>query len=448
MRHIARLALASVGLAGFLSACGGGGSDAAAPVPTPPPPPVTLDSVRIVNHGGQTSYTTSVTQYAANKLQHDVRVYGKYPEKIHASLSQDDFQRLATLIETKNVVKALSAPNDRVAPCRHFGMEITITRSDGAHRFAIPGTQICGAAIVPELNEFLDLHSALVAKYGPTQADLQTTVAAPTYASSQEAAFMNAVNALRGRIGLGLLAQNPALDKAARNHAAYLGQHKPNPLELDPWLKRSMLHFEDVAKPGYTGSDELRRARAAGYPEAGEVQEVVADGAASQLGAGVYQRVALMWEHAREIGVATTSLSNTVVEIGFATTQTTAGDFLGVYPGDKQTGVPTDAVAEPELPFADIARSDFRMGFPISVQTHWNTVLETVEFTLTEQGTTQPVAVRQLDTRNDPNFRVPAHILFFVPTGRLKPGTTYTARFRGRVGERSLSRDWSFSTAP
>jgi hypothetical protein len=53
--------------------------------------------------------------------------------------------------------------------------------------------------------------------------DLQTSVPALTYAAtSAEHEFLTALNQFRDQVGLGLLAQNDLLDKAARNHLEYV----------------------------------------------------------------------------------------------------------------------------------------------------------------------------------------------------------------------------------
>lgn len=81
-----------------------------------------------------------------------------------------------------------------------------------------------------------------------------TSVPTPTYAvGSEELAAFNLLNAERSRCGFGMLAQNAALDFAAKSHA--------------DWLLRngSYGHYEAPGTPLYTGVDPASRFIAANY---------------------------------------------------------------------------------------------------------------------------------------------------------------------------------------
>jgi hypothetical protein len=158
-------------LAAALAACGGGG-DVAAPVPPAPPPvqqQVRLLSVHIFDKGNQVVPGTSVTDFAPGKLSYTLTsapsIYGDV--KFDAALANEDFERLAALVESARLTTTLGEPSSYDAPCRHFGYEIEIKRSDAAYQFSIPGTQVCGLAARAGLFDLLRLRDELVAKYKP-----------------------------------------------------------------------------------------------------------------------------------------------------------------------------------------------------------------------------------------------------------------------------------------
>ncbi|WP_042882848.1 CAP domain-containing protein [Cupriavidus necator] len=65
----------------------------------------------------------------------------------------------------------------------------------------------------------------------------QASVPEPTYAvGSGHLALFRAVNALRQKLGVGLLAQDMALDTAAQAHAVYLNTHAAQPNAWRPGL--------------------------------------------------------------------------------------------------------------------------------------------------------------------------------------------------------------------
>jgi hypothetical protein len=145
-------------LAAALSACGGGDSPTPAPV---------LQSIRIVNNGGEIAVSRSATDYAPSRIAHEATSTGSAPVQFSAALSADDFNRLAALVKAKNLTSTLGTPNSLSAPCRHNGYDIAIVMSDARYQFAIPGTQTCGAALKPELDELLQLNTQLINKYRP-----------------------------------------------------------------------------------------------------------------------------------------------------------------------------------------------------------------------------------------------------------------------------------------
>lgn len=170
--------LGTATLAVALGGCGGGGgggddvaapSVAAAPAPAPVQQAVRLQSVHIVDKGSEIKPSTEVTDFAPGKLSYNLTspAYVSGDKKFDAALSTEDFDRLAALIESDNLLKTLGEVDVGAAPCRHLGYEIDIKRSDATYHFTIPGWKVCGAAVVPGLLDLLDLQDALVLKYSP-----------------------------------------------------------------------------------------------------------------------------------------------------------------------------------------------------------------------------------------------------------------------------------------
>lgn len=87
-----------------------------------------------------------------------------------------------------------------------------------------------------------------------TDSTLVTSVPAATYpVGSEELAAFNLLNDERGRCGFGLVAQNTAIDKAAKAHADYQA------------LNYYFAHLEDSSLPGFSGISPSDRVLAAGY---------------------------------------------------------------------------------------------------------------------------------------------------------------------------------------
>jgi hypothetical protein len=294
---------------------------------------------------------------------------------------------------------------------------------------------------------------------------LQTAVPALTYAStSEEFAFITGFNDFRQKQGLGLLAQNSQLDKSAQNHLQYVLKNDVNNggtvnfNTIDPATGTPMLHIESADKPLFTGVVPLDRAKASGYTGSGVGEEVTFAGgkgaqvALDSLIATVYHRAGLMFQGARDVGVAAgQDQSQTfVLEYGYATAQTNASDYIGVYPADNQTGVTLHAFVETPNPFPELSTSntDFptKTGYPVSVAAKEGATLEVVTFTLTEAGTAAPLDARLLTKANDPNQYLASNIAFLSAKAALKSNTTYSVVFSGRVNGVVINKNWKFTT--
>jgi uncharacterized protein YkwD len=298
-----------------------------------------------------------------------------------------------------------------------------------------------------------------------TPAQLQTSVPALTYASaSEEFAFVTAFNDFRQKMGLGLLAQTTLLDKSAQNHLQYVLKNDINTggtvnmSAPDPVSGRPMFHIETMGKPLFTGVTELDRAKAVGYTGtyAGE-QGTFGGGkgagpAFESLVKTVYHRAGLMFQGPTDIGIAVgQDQSQTfVVEVGNTKAQSNASDYLGAYPADNQTGVGLYTGVENPNPFPDLSTSnaDFptKTGYPVSVAAKEGATLEVLKFTITEAGATAPLDARLLTKDNDPNKYLASNIAFLVAKSTLKPNTTYSVVFSGRINNVVIDKNWKFTT--
>lgn len=295
--------------------------------------------------------------------------------------------------------------------------------------------------------------------------DLQTTVPALTYAtSSEEFAYVSALNTFRALVGLGLLAQNTLLDQAAQNHLKYVLTNDANNggtvvmSDIDPATGRNYFHIESASKPLFTGVQELDRAKAVGYTGTYVGEEGMfgggkgAQAAFASVVSTIYHRAGLMYQGLREVGIAAgTDKSQTfVLEMGYGKPQTNASDFLGAYPADKQTSVGLSTGVELPNPFPELSTSnaDFptKTGYPISVISKEGMRLEVLTFTVTEAGTSTPLAARVLTADNDSNRYLASNIAYLVANAPFKSNTTYSVAFAGRVNNNLVNKTWTFTT--
>ncbi|MYM96094.1 CAP domain-containing protein [Duganella vulcania] len=298
-----------------------------------------------------------------------------------------------------------------------------------------------------------------------TPGDTQTTVPALTYAAtSEEYAFVTALNDFRSKVGLGLLAQNTKLDAASANHLSYLITNDVNNggtvnfNTYDSTTGRSMLHIENGALAKFTGIQEADRAKFAKYDGSYVGEEVTFGGkqggavAFATLAQTVYHRAGLMMQNVREIGVAVgTDQSQTVVmEMGLKTNQSVASDYVGVYPANGQTGVSLHAYVEAPNPFPDLstANSDFptKTSYPISVSVVTGNTIAVTTFTVTEAGRAAPMDARLLTRSNDPNAYLSSNVAFLIAKAPFKASTTYNVKFAGTNNGAAFTKDWSFAT--
>lgn len=297
---------------------------------------------------------------------------------------------------------------------------------------------------------------------------LQNDVAAPSYsAGTAQLAAFNAINNARATYGIGRLAENAALNTAANNHALYIRGR----LEAGDYT--AVDHFEDPAKPGFTGRTPLDRVQFAKYDiaagnGAGEnLSSVVeVDGVSTVPGAvavevllsGPYHRFGL-FDASRDVGLGHSTIRvngeggirHTLV-VNSSLSRGTQGqlpakDWIGVWPADKAIGVLYSFGGETPNPIP--SNGGACAGYPVSIQVKDGQLLTVGSFTITE--TVSGAAVRaQLSTPStdaNPAF-ARANTAYLIPYAPLKLNTNYTVRFAGARDGTVVDKTWTFTTRP
>jgi len=294
----------------------------------------------------------------------------------------------------------------------------------------------------------------------PQSASLQIAVA-PTYATgSSEAVALSKFNAFRAAQGLGPLNQNANADIASKHHAAYVTTNQSG----------ATPHAEIVGKPGFTGVDAMDRLIAAGYP-AKSATEVIAfsmqfpspdASAIDNLANTVYHRAGMMYQGMTTVGIAPeTQDSPLYVAIGLTTPQVNAGDYVGMYPANNQTGVwLTHSVESPNPFYQEMAMSQENMctktSAPVSLTSEASTTLNVTSFTVMEEGQAVPLDARLITkaTSTQDNTYLTANVAFLIGKAPFKSNTKYNVRFVGKaIGAATgsaaglmIEKSWNFTT--
>ncbi|WP_426161488.1 CAP domain-containing protein [Pseudoduganella sp. R-31] len=303
----------------------------------------------------------------------------------------------------------------------------------------------------------------------PTEGNIVTSVPAPTYAAgSGNLSIFNAINALRSKIGSGLLAQSLLLDKSAGAHWSYINQNGI-----------SELHGETAGKPGYTGVRAGDRIAAAGY-----TASVSGEAIFSTVGTDKYMtcvaewansvyHAALLFASTIDIGVAANNFNPAegastlcVVDVATSTTQTAqlpGAGSIRAYPYANQADVPFVFFnrTETPTPVPDLVEA----GTPVTVSFETRGMAVTApiaisQFTLTPAGGTA-VEARILVNKggklgpviasNGPALTDDGNMQGFtatlVPVLRLKAATAYNVALIAVVDGKTINKSWTFTTA-
>lgn len=291
-------------------------------------------------------------------------------------------------------------------------------------------------------------------------ASLQTAVA-PTYtADSSSALAFTKINAFRAAQGLGPLNQNANADIAAKNHQAYVALNNSG----------ADGHIEVARTPGFTGATVKDRLAVAGYP-ALIASEVIAfsleypnpdTSAVDNLINTVYHRASMMYQGFTTIGVAGEDATNPLyMDFGATKAQLNAGDYVGVYPANGQTGVWLTHGVESPNPFyqeMDMTQANMcnKTSAPVSLTSEASSTLSVTSFTVTEAGQTTPLDVRLITsaTSTQDTTYLGTNVAFVVGKAPFKANTIYNVHFVGKAtgaatgsaNALSIDKSWSFTT--
>ncbi|WP_157201888.1 CAP domain-containing protein [Massilia sp. Root335] len=287
-------------------------------------------------------------------------------------------------------------------------------------------------------------------------ADLQAAVPAAYPAGSVQAVAFDEFNAFRAIEGLGPVRQNANIDIAAKNHAAYVQTNQSG----------ADAHHEIAGKPGFTGADPGDRVTAAGYASNYTTEVIAFEGiqqtSVQALLSTVFHRNAMMVQGLTDAGIAPGSDSGpTYIDAGYIKQQKNAGNYVGVFPYDKQTGVPMTHHTESPNPFYqefEMTQANVcaKTSYPISIATEASTVLKVTSFTVMPEGRSTPLDVR-LMTRdsNDQNLQyLSANVAYIVGKAPFTPGTKYIVHFvgtatgtaTGSANGLAIDKTWVFTT--
>ncbi|MBN3754303.1 CAP domain-containing protein [Paraburkholderia sp. Tr-20389] len=314
-----------------------------------------------------------------------------------------------------------------------------------------------------------------------TGGNLQTSVAPATYTGgTMQAQAFSQLNAYRGSMGVGLLAQDTTLDTAAQAHALYLNTN------IGTGAITSLSHNELSSLPNYYGDTPLSRAQKAGAPVTEWIGEDVAGGI-PQADAASYAKNCLsrlldtvyhlqdLTSSVEKIGIGFTQNSGTYVDytcsLDFGEVTNVVGapqanavyiyggqqmptDAMAVSPLTNDTGVELAMTPETTNPAPDLANP----GRPVMVRVNAASpgdVLTVSSFTLTAANGTQvpariivPSAALAGSTgaTADVNNKFYPGVAILLPLAPLTANTTYTVSFSGARDGKAVSKTWNFTT--
>ena len=284
---------------------------------------------------------------------------------------------------------------------------------------------------------------------------------------SEERAVFDLLNAERARCGFGTLAQNAALDIAARGHADYQSRHNLFTHEQDP-----------VAYPlGFTGERPVDRVLAAGYSSPGAVADEIVrfSGSADKAGLGTrglrnllnapYHLRGLM-DGYREVGIAVRSSADAgssgrlvYLQINPAFQATAgarllAGSEVATYPCEGTSGVDRQLRNETPSPIPGRDLATQPLGSVVLVAVRAGNTLSIRSASMTEVDTGQSVVLRPpVTASNDPHggclegcfLPHQAYLAADVP---LAAFTRYRMEIQGDNDGIAFDRSFIFTTGP
>lgn len=249
-------------------------------------------------------------------------------------------------------------------------------------------------------------------------------------ANDQQIQALNVANGYRANLGLAPMVLEPRLDAAALAHANYLARnHRTG-------------HFEKEGEPGFVGATPEDRLEAFGYCggswecvtyNSGGVADSVRD-----LFNAPYHRIPFLQPGTVPFGsgFAGKNLSMKFGDNGESDTQ--------VSPGANQTGTPTswDGNESPN-PLRMHPDAGSIVGYPLvfGYFSAEEPTISLVNASLVQGGRSVDCFVNSPD--NDDHLQ---GAVLVIPKKPLLPNTTYSAHVEVKVGRKTVSRDWSFTT--
>jgi hypothetical protein len=290
---------------------------------------------------------------------------------------------------------------------------------------------------------------------------LVTSVPAATYAvGSEETTAYSYLNAERKKCGFGLLAQNAALDAAAKSHAEWM------------LINNLYGHNETSGTNGFTGVNPAARSVTAGYAASGafnpgEVLNQVGaskTARATRMVAGLFvapyhmlgsirgnRDVGVAIRDMADVGLSPDNMSYLAIEFGAKNTaglQVADTGTVRTYPCEGTIDVPTALFGEipSPVPTRDLATSP--IGTSIGVVGDVGTVVLITSANVTNIATGAAVTMRApMSTANDPN---PTELLsneaYISADTMLALNSQYQVVIAGTMNGVAFSRNFTFTT--
>jgi len=316
----------------------------------------------------------------------------------------------------------------------------------------------------------------------PIADPIQTSVAPPTYTGALLQAY-NFLSSSLANCGFGALRQDPNLDAAAANHAAYVAQHL-----FDGYYP----HLETPGKAGFTGVEYWDRQAAAGYRglPAGEVEVGISLGFSTaykpmktsdieaftpltnvrHLLNAPYHGMAMLlgvqdvgfasrfrWKESLQAGATVVEGAGAVVvsmgKRSLNGQQPSDPNAVRTYPcegsidvGYELTGewVPGGSLA----PGRDVGANPF--GTTIYAVGQPGSTISIQSVNVIELSTGRPVPIYEIRNRaNDPNPQVHPgpHMAYVLLDRRLNPGQRYQVSMSGMINGRPYTRQFTYTTS-
>jgi hypothetical protein len=283
------------------------------------------------------------------------------------------------------------------------------------------------------------------------------SVPTPVGYDADHLAAFNRLNELRVAAGLGMLAQDQRLDRAAQAHADW---------EIANDL---FSHLETEGTQGFTGIDPFNRDKSQGYPPRGGGEAIsfgyAPRNAIDALLNGVYHRALLLQFDPVDLGVGWSSqvradLSIPLV-VDFASpddgSARSAGqtaqpqiDGVVVWPLDGAQDLATHMGNEIPNP---VPAEDVRMlGTPASISVYKDQRIDVSTFVLSEDASGVVVPTVILTKDSDAGHMITQSFVGLIPLSALKADTVYRVDFSGSIGPADAMagsayvRTWRFTT--